>query len=328
MDHVEKMMTNRMNIVSSTDDGYALYLAVALCSVCENNRGEDIDFHIIVGNGISGGNEALIRKVVERYEQRLTFYRIDEKLVSSFPLSKNSGLGHISLATYYRLYLTSILPDNIDKVLYLDCDIICRKNLSPVFGVIMDEVAVAVVPDMDEGNLNVYRRLRYSPSMGYFNAGVMLVNLEYWRYNNMTEQFLDFIKMYPERMLYNDQDVMNFVLREHKILLPVKYNVQEAALYERVNISWEYDEQLEEAVKDPAIIHFTTSPKPWNIGCKHPWQSEWTDYLTISGIPDFEYVECRSTKRTFYQKIRGLMVKVGFLEPLFRFRKDILSTSQ
>ena len=69
-------------------------------------------------------------------------------------------------------------------------------------------------------------RDRYSPSLGYFNAGVLLVNLRYWRENNLSESFFEIINKYPERLRYHDQDVLNIVLKEIKLTLPLKYNVQ------------------------------------------------------------------------------------------------------
>ena len=86
--------------------------------------------------------------------------------------------------------------------------------------------AAGVIPDMSIDDIRIYNRLQYSPSLGYFNAGVLLVNLRYWRENNLSESFFEIINKYPERLRYHDQDVLNIVLKEIKLTLPLKYNVQ------------------------------------------------------------------------------------------------------
>lgn len=312
-----------MDIAFTSDNNYLTYLGVTLCSICENNRGTQLNFHIIMSDKITSGKEKILYDISNRYNASLNLYSISEDLFMSFPLTKSENINHISLATYFRLYLSEILPNSIDKVLYLDCDIICNGSIMGLWNTDIRNVAVGVVPDMDEANLNIYRRLRYPVMLGYFNAGVLLVNLEYWRSNKVREECLAYIDANADTLLYNDQDVLNYVFRNMKTLLPIKYNVQESALYERVNISWEYDEQLEEALRNPVIIHYTTGQKPWNTGCKHPWKSEWYKYLEKSGIDDFKPIKTKRPKKTAFQVLRELMVKVGIVESLFRYRKDL-----
>lgn len=311
-----------MQIVFTSDNNYLPYLGVAMCSVCENNREEEITFHVVLSGEVKEEGKQYLEGICDRYGKQLRFYPIHNDLLKILPAGEAGQPMHISNAAYYRLFLASILPEDIDQVLYLDCDLIVEKSLLPLWNTDMTDCPVAAVPDMDEAVLDKYRRLRYSPSLGYFNSGVLLINLKYWREHNCQGQFEQFVAEHLDRIVYHDQDVLNVVFRENKKVLPIKFNVQEAALYTRVNISWEYDEQLEEALKDPVIIHYTTWKKPWNVGCSHPWKSEWYRYLRIAGLKDFKPVK-KEGKTSLYGRIRKLMVKVGLLEPLYRYRTDV-----
>lgn len=311
-----------MHIVFTTDNNYVRYLAVSMCSICESNRNADLTFHVVLSGEVSSQNKALVSDLAKKYDANIVFYSIDNDLLSILPAGKEGQPGHISVAAYYRLFLASILPESLDKVIYLDCDLIVEGSLEQMWETDISGHPVAAVPDMTESDLIHYRQLKYSPKLGYFNSGVLLINLKYWRENDCQGMFETFVNEHLDRIVYHDQDVLNYVFRESKILLPIKYNVQEGALYERVNISWEYDEQLEEALKSPGIIHYTTGQKPWNTGCKHPWKSEWYKYLELAGIKDFEPVK-KKTKKTAMQIIRELFVFLGIVEPLFSYRKDL-----
>ena len=312
-----------MNIVLTSDNNYLTYLGVTICSICENNRGEELAFHVILSGEVAEAGKEFLCEITGRYGAALQFYAIDENLLCNLPVFETGQPGHISKAAYYRLFLASILQENIDKVLYLDCDLVVTKPLGSLWDTDIEGCPLAAVPDMTEHDLIHYSKLRYSPKLGYFNSGVMLVNLKYWRENDCQKQFENFVSEHLDRIVYHDQDVLNYVFRETKMLLPIKYNVQEGALYERVNISWEYDEQLEEALRGPVIIHYTTGQKPWNKGCKHPWKDEWYKYLEKAGVKDFKPVEKKGPRKSAMQIARQALVRLGLLEPLYKYRNGI-----
>lgn len=298
-------------------------MGVTMCSICENNRGEELSFHVVLSGEVSEERKLFVQGIAQKYGADIKFYPINNDLLDVLPAGKDGQPDHISVAAYYRLFLASILPTDIDKVIYLDCDLIDAGSLKDLWDTDIAKYPIAAIPDMTEADLIHYRQLKYSPKLGYFNSGVLLVNLKYWRENQCQNQFESFIHDYIDRIVYHDQDVLNYIFRENKIILPLKYNVQEGALYERVNISWEYDEQLEEALSNPVIIHYTTGQKPWNTGCKHPWKSEWYKYLEKLEIKDFKPVKKKGPKKTTFQLLRELMVKAGVVEPLFQYRKDL-----
>lgn len=93
--------------------------------------------------------------------------------------------------------------------------------------------------------------------MGYFNAGMLIVNLRYWREKQVHSQFFDYVKSNAERLKCHDQDVLNYLFKDSKLVLPIRYNVLNEYWFDlRYSlISWEFDEQILEAQAHPAIIH-------------------------------------------------------------------------
>ena len=312
-----------IDIVFTSDNNYLRYQGVTICSICENDRDADIRFHVVLSGEVTDEGKNYLQEICCRYGKSLFFYPIHHELLGVLPAGESGQPVHISGAAYYRLFLASILPDTIDRVLYLDCDLIAMHSLAPLWNWNIDGCPVAAVPDMDEAVLDKYRRLRYPTAHGYFNSGVLLINLKYWREHNCQGMFEHYVSEHLDRIVYHDQDVLNAIFHDSKCVLPIRFNVQEAALYTRVNISWEYDEQLAEALKDPLIVHYTTWQKPWIEGCSHPWKDLWYKYLRIVGTGDFKPVKMPRRKVSLMGRARNIMVKFGLLEPMYQFRRDL-----
>ncbi len=140
----------------------------------------------------------------------------------------------------------------------------------------ISQYAIGCVKDMDENpNLN---RIDYDRSFGYFNAGVLLINLQYWRTYRLQDAFLKCMKECGVKLIYHDQDVLNFVLYDKKLWLPLKYNVQNGFLFKsRYQLfSCKSDYELKEAQNHPAIIHYTLS-KPWKNYSMSPYKSKFVE---------------------------------------------------
>lgn len=168
-------------------------------------------------------------------------------------------------------------------MLYLDGDMIVRHSLLPLWNTDITGCAVGVVCDYDSGmdRYNNYNRLKYSPHLGYFNAGMLLVNLKYWREHQVVNEFAEDIRHHSEDIRFHDQDVLNFVFRERKKEVSVKYNLQSGFLLKHPYCDYEKNEQdIHEAIKDPVIVHFVLS-KPWyayNREPTHPFASTFFKY--------------------------------------------------
>lgn len=264
-----------IEIVGCTDHLYIMPVGVMMHSVCRNNNGLAIHFHVIVDESVTEDDKADLLEIAKGHV--LKFYYVDSRTFSTMPLVAN-----LTHAAYYRLLIPQILPEDIHKVLYLDCDIVVRHSLLPLWETDINGCALAAVTDADEALIEKYNRQKYSPSLGHFNSGVLLINLDYWRANNIHSEIESYMKNHCDDIRYCDQDILNYVLRERKKTLPIKYNLQTCFLWvlERACYDyWKYEKEVLEARKDPVILHFSiANGKPWKDNCNHPYRSSFIKY--------------------------------------------------
>lgn len=272
-----------MDIVCSPDKKYVMPTGVMICSLCENNKEEEINFHIIYAN-LSEKDRNSLKNIIESYHKTAHFYKIDEKNLPTITIDTKDQQ-KLPLSTYYRLFMPNILPKNVCKVIYLDGDIVVRGNLKNLWNKDIKKVALAAVPDAQffSSVKNSYNQLKYPPRLGYFNAGVLLINLNYWREKDVVNDFYELISSRKEGFPHHDQDILNFVFRENKFFLPLKYNLMTDFLWqpEYREISWEYDEEIDLSARNPIIIHYT-GLKPWIKSCKHPYKKEFIKYKSLT----------------------------------------------
>ena len=265
-----EMNDYRIDIVICTDKWFVMPTGVMMHSVCVNNPDVDIMFHAIHDDSVTSKDRRDLEETVMVFEGKsITFYHID---VTKFPCFPNITIGvGVTQASYYRLMLSEILPKSILKVLYLDGDIIVRHSLLPLWNTDLKGHPVGVIPDFSEGNLEYYHRLNYPPGLGYFNSGVLLANLEYWREHDVVKDFFRILQDYSDRIQLHDQDVLNIAFSENKVILPIKYNLMNGFLCkEAIQHDYREDEmEIEESRRNPVIVHFTPG-KPWMSYSRHP----------------------------------------------------------
>lgn len=255
---------------------------VMMRSVSVNNKDEEITFHVIVDDMVADRQKRQLENVVkDNGRHKVKFVTVKRDIFASLPGLDGKVKDYITMATYYRLIITELLDRSIDKVLYLDGDIVCNGPLNGLWATDIDDVAVAGAPDMSEAQQE-YDRLGYPESDGYFNAGVLLINLDYWRKNGMTQKFFSFLSKYPECIKFHDQDVLNIFFHDCKAHLHLRYNLQNGYLFRKELMQFDpsrYGNELVEAIDNPVIIHYTSSIKPWHAECMNPLHGLWFKYL-------------------------------------------------
>lgn len=314
----------KINIVACFDRGFVMPTGVMIYSVCANNQDVDIDFHLVVDESVTEGDKNDLINTIETFRGKKTiFYKINSQYSSAFPIYKKERL---TRATYYRLCLAEILPEMLGKVLYLDGDCIIRHSLISLWNIDISNYAIGAVFDVSAGEIEFYNRLRYPRELGYFNAGVLLINLDYWRRNNIQRHFSDFMESHPERIKFEDQDVMNFVFQDKILLLPVKYNLQMYFLKKTPTWDyWQHEKEVKEAIADPIIVHYSTMDKPWNVYTQHPhpFNSTFYKYQNQTRWKGVRY-EKRSIKMIIFNYIGDYLRKIGILAPMRTKYIDVL----
>ncbi|MCQ2247893.1 MAG: glycosyltransferase family 8 protein [Treponema sp.] len=266
-----------MNIAFSTDDNYALPTYVAAVSVIKHNVDAKIDFFILT-QGLSKENEDLLSSLKKHgNDVSVQILKIEETVFKDFPIRKSD---HVSIATYFRLFLPRILEPNVDRILYLDGDLICVDNLNSFYGADISNYALSAVHDERNDDLEIFERLKYDFKNGYFGAGVILINLKYWRENFIQEKCFDYIKNNPTACKWHDQDALNAVLNGKILWADFRYNFTQGFFFRKDDllISKEYHDEIEEAKKSPCILHFSSNYKPWHHECNHPLKDLYRDF--------------------------------------------------
>lgn len=297
-----------MDIVLTTDANYVMPCGVLLLSLCKSNPESSITVHIICDNSV-GDKEKKDLKQTVCFNPNLSikYYHIEGDLFDNYPSLQNA---YLSKAAYYRLFLTDILPSNISKVLYLDCDLLVLNSLKELWQVDLKDVALAAIIDsMECYHVEWYNRLRYKPDKLYFNSGVMLINLDYWRTHHALENFMSYLANYRERIVSHDQDILNVIFQDHKILMPIKYNLQEGFLYrKRQFYFWDHADEFAEAVEKPVILHYTVN-KPWQKTCKHPMKKLFLDLCNQTVWKGFK-LQNYPKKRPLKHKIKKVIIRI------------------
>jgi lipopolysaccharide biosynthesis glycosyltransferase len=221
--------SERINVLCATDNNYAPYCGIMLTSLLESNRDCGFAVFIFVDGCLSDTNYKKYKKLEQKYACEVHIMTIDDKLLEGCPINHQRDVDNhswVSRPTYYRLLASELLPKEIQKVIYLDCDIAVVGNIKPLWNVDLTGKAIAGVTDCDEEkNRN---RLGLSSHSTYINAGVALYNLEYWRENHVSESFFEYIRENEAKLLLMDQDVVNGVLYDKMQILPERYNFQVA----------------------------------------------------------------------------------------------------
>ena len=132
---------------------------------------------------------------------------------------------HVTKTGYYRLLAADILPRDIHRALYLDGDIVCTDNLAPLFSTDLKGCPCGMCLDSPTANLWIYNILGYPPEDGYFNSGVMLLDLDAWRKENLSKTMIDYLDANAKKRLRHDQDVLNPVLHGRIFQIDFSYNV-------------------------------------------------------------------------------------------------------
>ena len=297
-----------IHIACNIDANFMQHCAVTLVSLFENNKSADICVHIVAPS-LSEENQQILRNLVASYGNDIRFYFPPEDLLSCFAIKK---FGHsIYMATYYRCMFSAILPDDVEKVLYLDGDIVVLGDISEFWNTDLSGCGAACIEDIGKDEDERYERLHYDRSYSYFNAGVLLINLDYWREHKVDKQCVEYFQTYPERILFNDQDLLNVVLHKDKVFVPLKWNMQDGFYRYGMDKKVADWNSFREELLHPVILHYTNK-KPWNYDSMHPLRSEYYKYL------DMTPWQGQRPLSSLKKRVQWCMKRLPYV---FRFRK-------
>lgn len=266
-----------------TDNKFAKHLGVSLFSLLYNNNW--ITHVNIINSDLQLYWKDFIKKIAENFEVNLKFINFNKELISDFKIND-----HFALENYYRLFIPELISDK--TALYLDSDTIVECDLSDLCSPFPNNIYIKAV---HEAYYRHYKKLTFTTRYGYFNSGVMLMNLELIRKKNLIDKTIEFIRSSPEKLTFVDQCALNYTVNGAWEPLHPRYNVQ-SSFNDLVATSKNNHlviDQIEEALSDPYIVHFTGGRKPWHLHCQNFQRHSYWKYVSLMKRPSISHMNIR-----------------------------------
>ena len=242
-------------VLLCADSSYLQHLGATVSSLLMTNRRHQ--FRILVC-GVEGAGPAWghLESVVAHFgNATVEAVAFDRSRIQTFRIDR-----YLSLETYLRLFITEYIDHSIDKLLYLDCDMIVLRDITPLWEVNVSRHFLAAAPEPYNGE---HTQLGFGPEDTYFNTGLLLLNVAKWRAESPLSQFLAFEAANRALLTSHDQDVLNVVFRHRILVLSCLWNFK--TYYADIapeDLGMTAAEYMD-ARKLPGIVHFTGRYKPW-----------------------------------------------------------------
>ncbi len=258
-----------INIAMITDNNYVKNAITAVTSIALNVKSISTDNIYILVNNVSKENVELFKLCQKQFENiRLNIVDCSNY---SLKLEAIKESRHVTKSAIIKFFIPDILSD-LDKVLYLDCDIIVQKDLSELYNTDLNRKYAAVVKDT----------VSLSVGKDYFNSGVMLLNLKKMREDDIPQKLLN--QKLSQDTFYMDQDALNEIIGNNVKYVSCKNNFLNIYLdnFSIDELSKLFQEQLptspEEIYKNCVIIHLAGPLKAWkyDLGyCSELFKNYW-----------------------------------------------------
>ena len=285
-----------INVAFAADDNYAVPVTVAMTSLLINKKDEINLYLLYIKGKFSIKNQERLKRQINKLGSTIHFVVLNPEELLDFPILRHG------LSAYLRIYSPFLIKD-IDKLLYLDCDIIVRKPLDSLYFSDIENSEFAAVADIvDSKEKDHLCNIGYSYNRPYVNTGVLLLNFKKLRNNDLKGMMFPYVSKYKEYIKYSDQDVIN-CLWEKINILPPKYNLMNSLTtgFSLDDSPWS-EEEIKEALDDPYVIHYSNMFKPWYWGTRHKYKKEWYKYL--------KYTHYSNSYTVFDVKIISKLIKL------------------
>ncbi|MEO5925033.1 MAG: glycosyltransferase family 8 protein [Bryobacteraceae bacterium] len=250
-------ISERGPIVVACDAAYVMPLTTTLRSLAETNAGAAPQEVYVLSDGFPEALRKRVETSLPPGSVSIHWVKADLTEFKEFALAP-----HLSSMAYARFQIPYFIPQEVRRVLYLDVDILVLKDLSPLWQMDLNGAVLGAVAD---SFLPIWKTRCPHPEAipevpEYFNSGVLLMDMERWRTERISEKSLAYLQANPDTP-FSDQDALNVVCDGR---------------WKELGTEWNYQDHFElqlakfDAAKRPGIVHFITSDKPWKAVVAHP----------------------------------------------------------
>lgn len=234
----------------AADDKYVKYMMVTMKSIIENISNKFLYRLYVLHTDISEANQRLV-SAMEKLNVRIEFVNVETELSK---ISKKIAVrDYYTATTYYRIFIPELFPE-YDKVLYVDSDTIIRQDISELYRYALGNNYIGAVRDQLVVQTDIYgdyvEKVLGISRGAYFNAGVVLINCDEFRKQNMLKKFIELLNTYTF-VVAQDQDYLNILCKDNVMWLDPRWNVQMAG-------------EIPCAEDKAKLIHYNLATKPWH----------------------------------------------------------------
>ncbi|MDR2080437.1 MAG: glycosyltransferase [Campylobacteraceae bacterium] len=243
-----------IEICFAINDQYVKHVITTAYSILHSNPNNIFRFHIVCDD-LSCESRSSFSHLSFRFKGRCFFeyYTVDKSLFSNIKLT----IDYISIHTYYRLTLADIFP-KLDKVLYLDADILVQGDLLELWETKLEDNYAAGVSDLYIDIIGYKKEIGFGENDLYINGGVILFNLSAIRQDNMQEKLLLAAHELSDKVKFQDQDIINIVFKNRIKAVPDKFNFAVENMVKH-----------KDAIDKAHILHYNGAKKPWHKKKNH-----------------------------------------------------------
>lgn len=257
----------KVHIACAYNDAYAPHFAALAASIAAARESETIRITSLVGADLSLATRERLSEFLSTLDIFGDFIEVPETRLKRIPPHDR-----YPQLIWRRLLLPDLLPD-CERVLYLDSDLLALQSLVPLFQADIHSNLLAAAPSPVAGSEQRLRELGCDPAHGYFNSGVLLMNLDRMRAEDFTDRALALAAEKAVGFVYPDQDLLNLMAQNRWLKLHPRWNaISHFWLYPELTASCNTPDECLAARLSPAIVHFEgpNSIKPWHYRSVHP----------------------------------------------------------
>lgn len=251
----------KMNILLTFNSGYLKQATVMLKSLLRSNPDDQFDVYVMNTGLIDEEFTRIMNDINHLNQQRLRLMdvKVDVEALKDAPITKR-----YPKEMYFRIFAAHFLPHTLDRILYLDPDLVVINPLFRLYNIDLSGCFFAAASHVRRSLQKINEiRLRMEEPGPYINSGVMMINLKALREEQRLEKVYQYIRKYKNALILPDQDVISALYgRKIRLVDPFVYNMTERQLifyklrYPWLSLSW--------IRKNSVVVHYCGRNKPWN----------------------------------------------------------------
>jgi len=268
---IKYLEKKQIHIAFGVDANFIRPMGVAMTSLLDNNPNQSLVFHVFA-NSIQAVDVERLKILADTEEVLIRLYQINQNIFQSLQTTWN-----YTVATYNRFILAKLLYPEVDKVIYMDADMVCKGDLGELVEMNFEGNIAMVVHDQGKFVASHMKTLDLKHDR-YFNAGMLYIDLKAWNENKISQRAIELLQ--KRKFFLLDQDALNILLDGRAKFIDRKWN-------EICNMEKKNSKISDEAV----LVHFASRNKPWHIWCIHPEKELFIRYSKASLWKDVPFFD-------------------------------------